>query len=134
MAILGGHQGAVTVTGTFSTIHIHIHSWNAEFDENLFESTEFGASLKGMSWYRGIYVMRGTLTGFYPNAVAFPIADIEAGAAASSLVLTSTTGETFTFSAHLVRPSIGVTVQGGAPINSLQTGFVSHGTIATASA
>lgn len=129
MAVITGVTGSVTLnTGTWSASDVNVTEWTANIDNEFFNMNTFGETSSGQLEYRGMYQMTGTITGHLDDTVpGVVLADIAVGAAASALVLTSSTGRIYTLSAHIhnFRPTVRRT--GG--LNSYTMDFRSHGTI-----
>lgn len=128
MAVITGTTGSVAITGTWAASDVNVTEWNGVIDNEFFNMNTFGETSSGKLEYRGMYQMTGSIVGHLDDTAPGAIlADIAVGAAASALVLTSSTGRVYTFAAHIhnFRP---VVKRIGA-LNSYTMDYRSHGTI-----
>lgn len=133
MATLGGHQGELTIGASDlydGYCDVEIYEWTFQDDGSLFESTAFAATPpKSTAWVPGLPAFRGHARGFVPAGVTFPATGVvatsafSAGRATSTLSLRhqdATTDYTISGEAQIYNVAIGVTIQGGAPLNTLE--------------
>lgn len=100
MAIIAGHQGAAAVTGGQAFAEFvasgNIISWEATIENEVFDAGVFGAQTNTMPLYRGMYKIRGTVTGYFPNDQGVTASWVAVGASSSAnLTLTHASGKTY---------------------------------------
>lgn len=133
MALFTGKTGNVAIAGTdpFYQYVANVTDWNGSLDNTFAPGNTFADTSNGVKEVRLGYQMTGTITGYLPAATTFTIADVNPIAGTSSLTLTTDTGKTFAFEAHLhnFRPNISATPNALA---SFTVDYRSHGDITPA--
>lgn len=128
MAVITGTTGSVAITVAWAVSDVNVTKWSATIENEFFNNNVFGETSSGVLEYRGMYKMIGTIEGFLDDTVpGVALVDIAVGAAASSLVLTSSTGRIYTFTGHIRNIRLNVQRTGG--LNSYSMDFSSHGAI-----
>ena len=128
MAVVSGVTGSVAVaTGAHNaTMDVNAYEWLGDLTSDLFTYAPFGTT-GGKSTVKGLYLMTGTVRCFVDSTLRLIAADILPDAAPSALVLTSITGTTYTFNAHVGVISNVADMEGGP--NRIDYSFTSTGDV-----
>ena len=112
MAVFTGNSGTVTWTGYgLGTVAI-VTDWSASFDFGNLKWFQFGT--KGQKSIPGPYVTSGSLSGVMDGASIFLLSSLALTmpAAGAAMVLTATTGRTYSFTACVENVSPKVAANG----------------------
>jgi hypothetical protein len=114
------------LTGKWSTVTTEVTDWTLNISPEKNESTTFADTGIFRKWYHGEPEVTVEINGFWPNAVAYPLADIVEGVATDVLVLRTedaTTDFTITITG-MTRNIKGPVVNRHTGLNSFSAQFI----------
>lgn len=127
--ITGVTGDAVISADPWNAMLINVKSWSGDLVQDEHDADELGDTDTGHKSYMGMHRMSGTISGDLDSAKNALVADFIPGVVTSSLVLTASTGITYTFEAHMT--SLGLNVA-KSPLNTYTWNFVSDGDVVSA--
>lgn len=133
MAAITGTTGTMSATtgadfGDSGNIAL-IARWSMDIRRDVHDVTTFATSGNGKAKLGGMYDATGTLEGFLDGTTPFAITAFAADKAPTAIVLTASTGRTYSFSALVSNWNVSVTAAG---VNAFTATFESSGDITTA--
>src|SRR3990172_9458775 len=137
MASLGGHHGDMVITASGSHVLeaflVELFDWSLNTNDPMFESTIFpqaGTRPNASSWKAGLPAYQGHLRGYLPQGLAYPASDLRAYEASQPTVGLTLRHEDAATDFTIICTDVciynvvqGVTVSGGAPLNTLECDF-----------
>ena len=118
---LGGSDPWTTVAD------IEVYDWTLSVNPEKIESTTFADTGIYRKWYHGEPEVTVDFNGHWPNGVAYPIASVAEGIAASTLTLTTESGKTITIVGMVRNIKLGVNRHTG--LNSMSASFIGRITV-----
>lgn len=81
MAFFTGRSGSVVLTSntSFEDVILHVTEFSLSIESDKYNRNIFGDSSDSLTVYRGIYRIRGTISGYLDSAVAFNEAWVQPG-------------------------------------------------------
>ncbi len=135
MAAIAGIKGAIQfpqasdLTGGSGAHQVQASRWSASIDRDVFDASPFDPTSLAKVSVPGLHVMTGTIEGFLDDTTGHDYTHFQDTAATASMVLTATTGRTYTFTGIISNWSASADSQG---VNTYSCSFQSSGAIVIA--
>lgn len=116
--MISGSQGSVTIPGGEKGETISVTAWEATITQDVFDATPFSVTNNARTKGLGMSTMTGTITGFMLDSIEPELGTIATNNAGpiSGMILQTSSGDTYTFSAVVSSMAISVSKAGEAGV------------------